>query len=95
VEASWGRGSSRVQPLTHAGDTAGRNAAGDSQAAAGHLLSGMAPGTPSAGGESLVGLVMEAYVNGVSTRKMLRVVQELGLEGMDKSKVPRINKELD
>ncbi len=38
---------------------------------------------------------MEAYVNGVSTRKMLRVVQELGLEGMDKSKVSRINKELD
>jgi len=44
---------------------------------------------------ALLGVVMEAYVNGVSTRKMQRIVQELGLEKMDKSKVSRINKELD
>jgi len=44
---------------------------------------------------ALIGVVMEAYVNGVSTRKMERLVRELGLEQLDKSKVSRINKELD
>lgn len=44
---------------------------------------------------ALLGVVMEAYVNGISTRKMERMVKELGLEGMDKSQVSRINKGLD
>ena len=44
---------------------------------------------------ALLGVVMEAYVNGISTRKMERMVRELGLEGMDKSQVSRINRGLD
>lgn len=44
---------------------------------------------------ALVGVVMEAYVNGVSTRKVDKLVKELGLEGIDKSSVSRINKGLD
>jgi len=45
--------------------------------------------------KALVGVIMEAYVNGISTRKMERVVKEMGLEGMDKSRVSRINQGLD
>lgn len=44
---------------------------------------------------ALLGVVMEAYVNGVSTRKMERLAKELGLEAMDKSVVSRINRGLD
>jgi len=44
---------------------------------------------------ALTSVVMEAYVNGVSTRKVDRLVTEMGLEGMDKSAVSRINKGLD
>ena len=44
---------------------------------------------------ALIGVIMEAYVNGVSTRKMERIIRELGLEKMDKSKVSPINKGLD
>ena len=44
---------------------------------------------------ALLGVVMEAYVNGVSTRKMQRLVKELGLQGMDKSAVSRTNRGLD
>lgn len=45
--------------------------------------------------QALMGVIMEAYVNGVSTRKVERLVKEMGLEGMDKSTVSRINKGLD
>jgi len=45
--------------------------------------------------QALIAVIMEAYVNGVSTRKMERVVQELGLEGIDKSAVSRLCKGLD
>jgi putative transposase len=38
---------------------------------------------------------MEAYVNGVSTRKVDRLVTQMGLEGIDKSAVSRINEGLD
>lgn len=44
---------------------------------------------------ALTSVVMEAYVNGVSTRKVDRLVTEMGLEGIDKSTVSRINKGLD
>lgn len=44
---------------------------------------------------ALTSVIMEAYVNGVSTRKVDRLVTELGLEGIDKSAVSRINKGLD
>lgn len=44
---------------------------------------------------ALVGVVMEAYVNGVSTRKVDRLVSELGVAGMGKDRVSRICSELD
>ena len=44
---------------------------------------------------ALAAVVMEAYASGVSTRKVDRLVKELGLDGMDKSAVSRINKGLD
>jgi transposase-like protein len=40
-------------------------------------------------------VIQTAYVQGVSTRKVDQLVQSLGLEGMDKSRVSRICKELD
>jgi transposase-like protein len=45
--------------------------------------------------QALLGTVMKAYTNGVSTRKMTNLVEEMGLDGMDKSEVSRINKQLD
>lgn len=45
--------------------------------------------------QAIISVVMEAYVTGVSTRKVDRLVKELGLDGMDKSAVSRINKGLD
>ncbi len=40
-------------------------------------------------------MVKEAYVNGVSTRKIERLVKELGIENISASQVSQINKELD
>ena len=37
----------------------------------------------------------ECYVSGVSTRRVDRLVQTLGIDGIDKSQVSRISKELD
>lgn len=45
--------------------------------------------------KALLSVVQEAYVKGVSTRKVDDLVRALGLEGMDKSKVSRICKALD
>ncbi|MDA8386407.1 MAG: IS256 family transposase [Actinomycetota bacterium] len=45
--------------------------------------------------QALVNVVVEAYVNGVSTRKVDNLVQALGVQGMDKSTVSRLAKELD
>ena len=44
---------------------------------------------------ALLAVVQEAYVLGVSTRKVDELVQALGLEGMSKSEVSRICAELD
>jgi putative transposase len=44
---------------------------------------------------ALVAVVMEAFVNGVSTRKVERVVEQLGIQGMSKSQVSRLCAELD
>ena len=38
---------------------------------------------------------MEAYVNGVSTRKVDRLVEQLGIQGMSKDRVSRLCGELD
>jgi putative transposase len=44
---------------------------------------------------AIVNVVQEAYINGVSTRKVDELVKALGMEGIDKSAVSRISKELD
>lgn len=45
--------------------------------------------------EALLAVVQEAYIQGVSTRRMDEIAKALGLQGIDKSKVSRICKELD
>lgn len=45
--------------------------------------------------KALVAIVQEAYISGVSTRKMENLVQTLGLEHMDKSQVSRLCEQLD
>jgi transposase-like protein len=45
--------------------------------------------------QALVAVVMESFVNGVSTRKVERVVAQLGIAGMSKSQVSRLCQALD
>jgi putative transposase len=45
--------------------------------------------------QALVAVVQEAYVNGVSTRKVDRLVQQLGIASMSKSAVSRLCARLD
>jgi transposase-like protein len=45
--------------------------------------------------KALVAVIQEAYLKGVSTRKVDALVKALGLSGIDKSKVSRLCKELD
>jgi transposase-like protein len=45
--------------------------------------------------QALLSVVMEAYTNGVSTRKVERLVEQLGVESMSKSQVSRICQALD
>ena len=47
------------------------------------------------GERALMAVIQSAYVEGVSTRKVDKLVQGLGLTGIDKSKVSRICRELD
>ena len=45
--------------------------------------------------QAIVSVVMEAYVNGVSTRKVDRLVEQLGIEGMTKDRVSALCRGLD
>jgi putative transposase len=45
--------------------------------------------------QALVAVVQEAYVNGISTRKVDRLVEQLGLQGMTKDQVSRLCRGLD
>jgi transposase-like protein len=45
--------------------------------------------------QAITAVVMEAYVNGVSTRKVDRLVEQLGIEGMTKDRVSAICRGLD
>ena len=45
--------------------------------------------------DALLSVVQEAYVQGISTRKMNKLFKTFGLPGIDKSKVSRICKELN
>jgi putative transposase len=47
------------------------------------------------GEQALVAVVAEAYVQGVSTRKVEAVVQQLGITGLSKSEVSRMAQSLD
>ena len=44
---------------------------------------------------AIVSVVMEAYVNGVSTRKVDRLVEQLGISGMSKDRVSGLCRGLD
>src|SRR5437879_10360441 len=39
--------------------------------------------------QAIVAVVAEAYVNGISTRKVGRLAEQLGLDGMSKARVSR------
>ena len=45
--------------------------------------------------QAIVAVVLEAYVNGVSTRKVERLVEQLGIAGMTKDRVSAICRALD
>lgn len=45
--------------------------------------------------QAIVACVMEAYVNGVSTRKVDRLVEQLGIHGMTKDRVSALCRDLD
>jgi transposase-like protein len=45
--------------------------------------------------QALVAVVQEAYVNGVSTRKVDRLVEQIGLRGLSKDQVSRMCRGLD
>jgi putative transposase len=45
--------------------------------------------------QAIVAVVLEAYVNGVSTRKVDRLVEQLGIEGMTKDRVSAMCQALD
>jgi transposase-like protein len=45
--------------------------------------------------QAIVAVVLEAYVNGVSTRKVDRLVEQLGLQGMTKDRVSALCRLLD
>ena len=45
--------------------------------------------------QALVSVVQEAYINGVSTRKIERIAKEMGIDGISASQVSQINKGLN
>jgi putative transposase len=45
--------------------------------------------------QAIIAVVLEAYVNGVSTRKVDRLVEQLGIDGMSKDRVSAICRALD
>ena len=45
--------------------------------------------------QAIVAVVLEAYVNGVSTRKVDRLVEQLGIDGMSKDRVSALCRNLD
>ena len=45
--------------------------------------------------QALISVIQEAYINGVSTRKIERVAKEMGIDGISASQVSQINKGLN
>ncbi len=68
---------------------------GDPEAAAGLLLPRVAAGAPQAGRAALISVVATCYLLGVSTRRMDKLVQTLGITSLIKSQVSRMAEDLD
>ena len=78
------------------GHQGGERGAGGAKGAARRELLPFAPGTAPEGRAGLGGgVVQEAYVHGVSTRKVDELVRALGMGGISKSQVSRLCEELD
>ena len=67
----------------------------DPQAAAGHLLPGVAARASQARRAALTSVVATCYLLGVSTRRMDKLVQSLGITRLSKSQVSQMANELD
>lgn len=75
-------------------DPGGQREPSDPQAPRGVVLSQL-PRARRLAERALVAVIQEAYVHGVSTRKVDELVQALGLGGTSKSAVSRICAEID
>ena len=72
----------------------GEPPAPDPQAAPGELLPAL-PGATQDVGEGARGVIQEAWVGGVSTRRVDDLVQAMGLAGISKSTVSKLCKDID
>ena len=72
----------------------GARAAGPQEALGAGVLP-VVSGAAAAAEQAIVAVVMEAYVNGVSTRKVDRLVEQLGIAGMTKDRVSALCRALD
>src|ERR671936_161522 len=67
----------------------------DPQAARGQLLPALALGAAQPVGAGAVSVVADLYLAGVSTRRVDKVVRQLGIQGMSKSQASRLAADLD
>ena len=72
-----------------------RHGRGDTQAALRQLLPGLVIAAPQASEPALTSVVATCYLLGVSTRRMERLVESLGVTSLSKSQVSIMAKELD
>ena len=102
-EIGAGRGEVSVERVTHRNGYRSRGwetRAGEIELAIPRKRSGAAyfpsflePRTRSE--QAIVAVVLEAYINGVSTRKVDRLVEQLGIQGMSKDRVSALCRRLD
>jgi putative transposase len=85
---------SQVFPRALAGAAPGHAGAADSEAAPRQLLSSF-PGAAQDGRASIRRIVQEAWIQGVSTRKVDDLVQAMGISGISKSQVSELCQEID
>ena len=103
AEIGAGRGEVSVERVTHRNGYRSRGwetRAGEIELAIPRKRSGAAyfpsflePRTRSE--QAIVAVVLEAYINGVSTRKVDRLVEQLGIQGMSKDRVSALCRRLD
>ena len=65
-----------------------------SQAAPGLILPALS-GAPKTAEKALVTVIQEAWIGGVSTRRVDELVQAMGLSGISKSQVSKLCKDID